>query len=147
MGRSDHLTRRRIATLLATGSVSIIAGCTGTGDDNGTDDTASSDAADDSEDVASDLREQEPDLVVHLENADDEAVSSENATIEMRDHETDIEYTIAQEIEDGVAEPDFTEATTYTVRVISEEYEDAESELTLEAGDDEELSFELEAAS
>ena len=149
MVRSESLTRRRVASILVAGSVGALAGCSGTGDDADDDAETSddTDGSDGSDETDLDLREEETDLVVHLENEDGDPVSSENATVEFRDHETDITYTIEKEIEDGVAEPKFIEPTTYTVTILSEEYENAEREITLEAGDEEELSFELESAS
>ena len=148
MVRSEPLTRRRVASILVAGSVGTLAGCTDTGTGDDTDDDAeTSDDSDGSDDTDLELREAETDLVVHLENGDGDPVSSENATVEIRDHETDITYTIEKEIEDGVAEPKFIEPTTYTVTIVSEEYENAEREITLEAGDEEALSFELESAS
>ncbi|AEH39050.1 PEGA domain-containing protein [Halopiger xanaduensis] len=146
MVRSESLTRRQVASLLVTGSVGAIAGCASTGDDDGADAETSNDT-DGSNDSDPNLREAETDLTIRIEDENGDPVSSENATVEIVDHATDIEYTIEQEIEDGVAEPQFIEATTYTVTIVSEEYEDAEQEISLEAGDEEELSFELEAAS
>ncbi|OVE85832.1 hypothetical protein [Natronolimnobius baerhuensis] len=147
MVRYDSLTRRRVASLLATGAIGVIAGCADNGDDD-TDDETDAETDDDADDDTDlEFGSDDPDFEILLEDTNGEAVSSEDVTLEILDHETDIEYTIDQEIEDGVAEPDFTEATTYTVAVVSDEYEDTADEITLEEGDDEELSFELESAS
>lgn len=67
----------------------------GAADDNGDDD----DGADLETDTA------ETTLEIYLEDGDGESVAAEDVILELLDQETDIEYTIDQEIEDGVAEP------------------------------------------
>ncbi|NGM67756.1 PEGA domain-containing protein [Natronolimnobius sp. AArcel1] len=145
MGRQNALTRRRVASLLATGAVGLVAGCS----DNGADDTETEPDDNGDDDDGADLETDtaETTLEIYLEDGDGESVAAEDVILELLDQETDIEYTIDQEIEDGVAEPDFTEPTTYTVSVVSDEYEDTEDEVTLDEGDDETLQFELEASS
>ncbi len=140
MVRRDNLTRREVSSLIGSGVLIALAGCSDDDEDeseNGTDADPDANGDEDADEAS---------LVVFLEDEDGESVS-DDLIVEIIDMDESLRYVVDDEIEDGVAEPEFIEAGSYTVVADGDDYESPEEEVTLEAGDEKEITLELEASS
>ncbi|MEM4782031.1 MAG: hypothetical protein QXG03_10795 [Halalkalicoccus sp.] len=143
-------TRRRFT--LAAGAVAIagLAGCTG--DENGEEDPEEENGEEDpdEENGAGDeieIEEDEPELIITLENEDGEPVST-GVQIAVEEVDGVTTYNISEEIEDGQAVVDGLNEgdLLITVESIEDEFEPQEEETTFSGEEDEEVSFVLEGA-
>ncbi|GAB7021342.1 peptidase associated/transthyretin-like domain-containing protein [Halostagnicola bangensis] len=144
MGQRDYLTRRQVSSLIGTGLAIGVAGCTDDDGDDSADGNETDPGLNDDSDGGEDV--EEGSLVVFLEDEDGESVS-EGVAVEIDAQNENHRYIVDEGIEDGVAEPEFIEAGSYTVVAEGEAYESAEADVTLEEGEAEEITLELEASS
>lgn len=139
MARREHITRRQAASFLGTALTISVAGCADSDDD-----------ADDETDLDAngipDEDEEEASLVVFLEDEDGEAVP-DGLSVEIIDREESLRYIVDDELEDGVAEPDVIETGSYTVVAGGEGYNSVEENITIDNGDEKEITLVLEASS
>jgi len=147
------LSRRRyLIGASAVASVSL-GGCLGNGDDeteddeNGNDDEAANDGEQDLEEDDSQT------LHVLIENEDGDPVS-EGIEITIEAHEQLRSYTYSDEIEDGQIIDGGTEGVdvepdgyTVTVESLEDEFEPVEEEVTVDEGEDEEVTLTVDTDS
>lgn len=158
--------RREYGIGLGTLGLSLVAGCLGDdgsegngngdaedepetgdqGDESGESNPEAEDEDDDGESPEDEADEEtEPTLTIHLANEDGDSVSK-GVRVTIDADEAPIRYIIEHEIADGIAEPESIDPGPYTIAVDGDEFETVEESVTLEAGDHEELTIELEGA-
>ncbi|MFC6905059.1 hypothetical protein [Halalkalicoccus tibetensis] len=141
-------SRRRV--VLAAGSAALVglAGCAD--DENGDDEEENGENGDDDgDDIDLDEGDDAPELTISLENEDGEPVST-GVEISVEELDGVTTHNISEEtLEDGEASPESElEPGDYliTVESLEEEFEPQEEEVTLEEGEEEEVTFTLEGA-
>lgn len=151
-----RFSRRQVVLTAGSAALVGLAGCAD--DENGDDEDAENgeeengeNGENDEDDDEIDLDEGDdaPELTIQLENEDGEPVST-GVEISVEELDGVTTHNISEEtLEDGEAQPESElEPGDYliTVESLEEEFEPQEEEVTLEEGDEEEVTFTLEGA-
>ena len=160
------IDRRRFLGLAGVSIASVIAGCAddpddvddGVPEDDGVDDNDDGvdDTDDDVDDTDDDVDDEDDDpededliddavLIVNVENEDGEPVSGD-FTITIAHDEEPITYEFEEEIEEGRVEQILTEPGPHTVTVEGDDFDAVEESVTVEEGEEEEITITIEGA-